>query len=571
MKKNKFCQTEAREVASNFFEMDKVQGICISACAIMRNEISHVGLWLKNVRNFASEIIVVDTGSQDDTREFLQNQPDVRLICYEWQNDFAAAKNIALREVHGDWIVFTDADECFYAPQEIVAYLQELASKAPHVEAVFCPIDNIDVDNNDELIGSDVVPRIIRNHCQIRYMGAVHEQLTKSNEPWQGIDYIVADRKFAIRHTGYSFGIVKQKHKRNYRITKQAMTDSSNSARYYGFLSESLLGMDRYQEALENAILAMESPYQPEIQKERFCQVAVEAMDKLGISIQDIFSQEEAERICLMILSRNKWHEIALCQWLDMMLRNSYADSLNVEYISIIEKLQGIYDSHQDQELLVELLQRHGYIALVDKIVNCLGIGNKIENVFQEVYSLLTQHKIKDIEQKLLPEIKIALNILFVALLGGNYSTGTWYQEKLNLLSLPQQKLVKIYHGKDQNVSMEPIEYVYMIDAVTIYGNSKMLAKYLQIAKGMPGNWLKIVGNKLLECECYNESLEIFGLIQADDEAVTSDFWLACGKSLYYLHDYGNAMEAFDQAGKMGCDSKELESYQAWCKAVMAI
>ena len=104
-----------------------------------------------------------------------------------------------------------------------------------------------------------------------------------------------------------------------------------------------------------------------------------------------------------------------------------------------------------------------------------------------------------------------------------------------------------------------------------IYGNQEMLVKYLQIAQGMPGNCLKIVGNKLLEHECYNESLEILGLIQADDEAVTNDFWLSCGKALYYLQDYDNAMVAFVLAKNMGSESKELDAYQAWCKEWMCI
>ena len=60
MKKNKFYKSEASEAASDFFEMNKVKGASISACAIMKNEISHVEAWLDNVRVFAQEIIVVD-------------------------------------------------------------------------------------------------------------------------------------------------------------------------------------------------------------------------------------------------------------------------------------------------------------------------------------------------------------------------------------------------------------------------------------------------------------------------------------------------------------------------------
>ena len=139
------------------------------------------------MRAFAQEIIVVDTGSTDGTMAFLAKQPDVKLINYVWQNDFAKVKNVALQEATGDWLVFTDADECFYHPENIIEYLRQVDKQSDDIDVIFCPIDNIDADSNNEIINSDVVPRIIRNHVDIRYTGAVHEQLTKGSEPWQNI------------------------------------------------------------------------------------------------------------------------------------------------------------------------------------------------------------------------------------------------------------------------------------------------------------------------------------------------------------------------------------------------
>ena len=208
MKKNKFYKSEASEAASDFFEMNKVKGASISACAIMKNEISHVEAWLDNVRGFAQEIIVVDTGSTDGTREFLSKQSDVKVFYSEWQHDFAQAKNVTLQEATGDWLVFTDADECFYHPKNIIEYLRQLDKQSADMDVIFCPIDNIDADSNNEIINSDVVPRIIRNHVGIKYIGAVHEQLSKGSEPWQDIKYVVADRNLAIRHTGYSTKVI---------------------------------------------------------------------------------------------------------------------------------------------------------------------------------------------------------------------------------------------------------------------------------------------------------------------------------------------------------------------------
>ena len=564
MKKNKFYKSEASEAASDFFEMNKVKGTSISACAIMKNEISHVEAWLNNVRVFAQEIIVVDTGSTDGTNEFLAKQFDVKLISYEWQHDFAQAKNVALQEATGDWLVFTDADECYYHPENITEYLGKLDRQSADIDVIFCPIDNIDADSNNEIINSDVVPRIIRNHVGIKYMGAVHEQLTKGGEPWQDIKYVVADRNLAIRHTGYSTKVIPFKHQRNYEILCQVMGKSNKPEMYYGFLSESLLGMEKYQQALEYAILAMESPYQPTIQKERFAQVAIESMDKLGLAISDIFSLQQAEAICQTILKRNKWHVGTLCQWLDMKL-TVYENDHQEKITDIIQDLHHLYgENSQDIQQLMALLEQNGYIYLAKEFSAHMNIEK--ENHLEEVYQLLQEKNFSQLEKKILPLMAENIQLLFVASLGCNYSSGNWYQEKLKLLPKAQQILVQLYHGQVQNVALEPDEYITMLDGIILYGSQEMLLKYLQLAQGMLGSKLKKIGHQLAAREYYGEALEIFAQIQAEDEAVTEEFWLDCGICLYYLQDYSNAMAALEKAAEMGNSSKELESYIAWCK-----
>lgn len=564
MKKNKFYKSEASEAASDFFGMDKAQVISISACAIMKNEISHVEAWLDNVRCFSQEIIVVDTGSVDGTREFLAKQTDVKVINYEWQHNFAQAKNVALQEATGDWLVFTDVDECFYHPENIIEYLRQMDKQSADIDVIFCPIDNIDVDSNNEIINSDVVPRIIRNHAGIKYMGAVHEQLTKGGEPWQNIKYVVADRQLAISHTGYSSKVITFKHQRNCEILRQVMEKSNKPEMYYGFLSESLLGLDKYQQALEYAIMAMESSYQPAIQKERFAQVAIESMDKLGLAISDIFSPQQAEEICQTILKRNKWHVGTLCQWLDMkfaVTKNEYQEKIQ----NIIPILQSIYgENSQDIQPLTALLEQNGYIYLVKEFFAHMDM--KKENNLEEVYQLLQQKEFAQLEKKILPLMAENIQLLFVALIGCNYSSGSWYQEKLNLLPQAQQLLVQLYHGQVKDILLEPDEYITMLDGIILYGSQEVLLKYLQLAQGMPGSKLKKIGHQLVAREYYGEALEIFTQIQADDEAVTEDFWFDCGICLYYLQDYINALAAWERVANMGNNSKELESYIAWCK-----
>ena len=86
--------------------------IRISACTIAKNEEKNIRHWVNSVKRFADEIIVVDTGSTDHTREIAAEE-GAELYEFPWCNDFSAAKNFALDKASGDWIVMLDADEYF--------------------------------------------------------------------------------------------------------------------------------------------------------------------------------------------------------------------------------------------------------------------------------------------------------------------------------------------------------------------------------------------------------------------------------------------------------------------------
>ena len=86
--------------------------IKISACTIVKNEEKNIERWLEGVRSFADEILITDTGSTDDTIA-LAKAGGAMVNYFPWRNDFAAAKNFAIEQAHGDWIVMLDADEYF--------------------------------------------------------------------------------------------------------------------------------------------------------------------------------------------------------------------------------------------------------------------------------------------------------------------------------------------------------------------------------------------------------------------------------------------------------------------------
>lgn len=89
----------------------------ISACVIAKNEAGNITRCLQSMQDIVDEMIVVDTGSTDDTTKIAE-QLGAKVFHYKWNNDFAAARNYALEQAKGDWIIFLDADE-YIVPEKI--------------------------------------------------------------------------------------------------------------------------------------------------------------------------------------------------------------------------------------------------------------------------------------------------------------------------------------------------------------------------------------------------------------------------------------------------------------------
>ena len=82
----------------------------LSLCMIVKNEADYLERCLNSVKDVADEIIIVDTGSTDNTIE-IAKKFNVKIIEHKWSNDFSEARNISLKNATKDWILVLDADE----------------------------------------------------------------------------------------------------------------------------------------------------------------------------------------------------------------------------------------------------------------------------------------------------------------------------------------------------------------------------------------------------------------------------------------------------------------------------
>lgn len=230
--------------------------IKISACVIVKNEAENIGRWLNCVRQLADEIIVVDTGSEDDTAA-IAAAGGARVIPFQWCDDFAAAKNFALDQVHGEWVIFLDADEYFSKASvpKVREYIQRYDTNRKIV-GIICRLLNIDKDDNNRFNSSICQVRIFRNLRSLRYTGRIHEML--QNVATHGRRLQMA-QELEIYHTGYSRSVVRRKLERNLAILQQEIARRGEKEEDSIYLMDCYFGLEQYEKAVQYAHMAIES------------------------------------------------------------------------------------------------------------------------------------------------------------------------------------------------------------------------------------------------------------------------------------------------------------------------
>lgn len=220
----------------------------ISACVIVKDEAANIGRWLDCMRHLADEMVVVDTGSTDDTAE-LAAAGGARVLHFAWCDDFAAAKNFALDNAQGEWVLFLDADEYFTAdsvrrlPQLIKQYHPQR-----QVVGLICQLFNIEEADAHVLPDSMYQIRIFRNLRSLRYEGQIHEVLVNQKK---GLDRRMQLVDLRIYHTGYSSRLLKKKLARNLKLIRERMARDGETPMDAFYLMDCYHGLDEYDKAIE--------------------------------------------------------------------------------------------------------------------------------------------------------------------------------------------------------------------------------------------------------------------------------------------------------------------------------
>ncbi len=142
----------------------------LSVTVIVKNEQNTLGRLLDTV-TFADEIVVVDTGSDDNTVETARRYTD-KVFFFEWRDDFAAARNFALEKAVCSYVMWLDADDV--VPPCSAEKINEWKSSDDESDTLMCPYCTA-FDDEGKTAFWFYRERILRNCPRCRWQGAVHE------------------------------------------------------------------------------------------------------------------------------------------------------------------------------------------------------------------------------------------------------------------------------------------------------------------------------------------------------------------------------------------------------------
>ena len=142
----------------------------LSLVMIVKNESKRLARCLESVKGIVNEIVIVDTGSTDTTKQIAESF-NAKIYHFQWINDFSAARNYALNQSSGDWNLVLDADE--YITNDCSAVIKEFMQNGNHIGRV--RILNQFIDDGEEKHSQSFISRIIPRG--VFYEGMIHEQI----------------------------------------------------------------------------------------------------------------------------------------------------------------------------------------------------------------------------------------------------------------------------------------------------------------------------------------------------------------------------------------------------------
>lgn len=206
-----------------------------------RNEEASIGRAISSAAEYADEIVVVDTGSTDGTREIAQSL-GARVVEIPWTDDFGDVRNALFAEAKMEWIFHLDADEALLpeAGEELRALLERKDVYAAYVLRQ----DLWEVDDPEGFTEMGQL-RILRTEARPPLVGRCHPLFEPSlEEVAANRGQVVAKTGIRIRHWGYVGDRWREKRERGARLLRMELAERPGRLYYLSELAQTLYDLE---------------------------------------------------------------------------------------------------------------------------------------------------------------------------------------------------------------------------------------------------------------------------------------------------------------------------------------
>lgn len=148
--------------------------ITISLCMIVRDEEQTIVRCLESLRDIVDEIVIVDTGSIDRTREIVR-QFQAKVYDFQWIDNFAAARNFSFSKATKDYILWLDADDVFSIEdkEKFIVLKKGMNGDLDAVSMLY----HLAMDSSGNPSFSSRRNRLVKREKEFKWIGRVHEYL----------------------------------------------------------------------------------------------------------------------------------------------------------------------------------------------------------------------------------------------------------------------------------------------------------------------------------------------------------------------------------------------------------
>lgn len=249
---NELQKVPRGEITSDLEQLLSVPKVTVSAAIIVKNEERSIERCIRSIVDVVDEIIVVDSGSTDQTLSILQKYPQVKVYPFQWNDSFAELRNEALRHVQSDWVLWLDADEWLHEEDRGLIHtaaglFSEMNMLIPALQP--CLVNYV----KDGQLLDYSVPRLFPTGRGIHYNGRIHEQLATPEEGIFTTNVLHKPIGIRLHHDGYEPAIkaTKEKSRRNLKLLKLMTEEEPDNPGWWYFLGRESMDSEGSVESLE--------------------------------------------------------------------------------------------------------------------------------------------------------------------------------------------------------------------------------------------------------------------------------------------------------------------------------